>query len=258
MHSTSPPQNINPLWLGRACKRYLSGSRSVWTVLDELLAQLRFGQQEIRAFRGSLAAACGLSPRTFDRAKLELAELGFLSWEQTRVPGRRGPRRGPNRYKLHLAAIWDWVQAQRAPKAKDSESIEVGDTAAQEATSSPSSPVERIESPAAQEATPSLKAPPSPEERTRVTSALEALIASLRGGQVGIEREPRVQPPDQHHHVERSVDPPPSPPPMGESAREDKAAGRAAIPGPLAAILDSIKGKRAVREAYQLHQAKRI
>ena len=115
MNTATAPNN--PWSIARAAKSHLPGRRALWSVLDELVSRISVANDRFLAFRGSLASSCGISPRTLDRAKRELRELGFLEWEQTSTE-HRGPRRGPNLYQLNIGRIWEWVEEQRAAKRR--------------------------------------------------------------------------------------------------------------------------------------------
>ena len=115
MNTATAPNN--PWSIARAAKSHLPGRRALWSVLDELVSRISVASDRFLAFRGTLASSCGISPRTLDRAKRELRELGFLEWEQTSTK-HRGPRRGPNLYQLNIGRIWEWVEEQRAAKRR--------------------------------------------------------------------------------------------------------------------------------------------
>lgn len=256
MQSTHASTNINPLWLSRAAKRYLPGARAAWSVLDEICAQLRFGQLEFLAFRGSLAASCGLSTRTLDRAKNELARLGFLSWEQTRVPGQRGPRRGPNRYYVHLVKIWEWVQHQRsATRSIEGEELELPK---QEVIPVCEHHPEEVEQ-AVSEEVGEIADEISDEERETVSRRLSELIASLQAEPTTPNPSAMTSsmthlPPRKKPRVKTAMGPPsqrdqraPEPPPKLAKSP----------PSMLSRILDGALGRQAVQDAYALFKSDR-
>ena len=226
----------NPWAITRAAKSHLPGRRALWSVLDELASKLGRGTESFLAFRGTLASSCGISPRTLDRAKRELQELGFLSWEQTATT-RRGPRRGPNLYQLHLGRIWEWVLEQREKRRVSSVA---------EAPSASRKPEPKV-APKIEPTTPRPEHRPIAAEGARsvgkddeVAAGFAAALALLRGG---TQPKPTVK-----------AEPPPAPrqPPAEPTASAgEKALAPASRANPFAAFVDAVRRKTTERQALK-------
>jgi hypothetical protein len=244
MNTATAPNN--PWSVTRAAKSHLPGRRALWMVLDELASKVTHGTDSFLAFRGSLASSCGISCRTLDRAKQELRALGFLSWEQTSTK-QRGPRRGPNLYRLHLGQIWAWVLEQRnlkrtaadnAPRQIAEEPVET--VSAKEPTRPSQRPEHKLisaEAPARRER--------SKSEHEKITAGFAAALAILRGEpapSVTPESTPRATVEAKEELAIPSRPPPDPAPAPRHSTKRNLDQPKAS---PLSAIVDAVLSRRA-------------